>query len=246
MFKNNFCSAIIVAAGRGNRMGTDVSKQFLHLGGKPILAYALEKFQRCEAIDEIILVTRKDYIKYCRKELVQAYGFTKVKKIVAGGSERQDSVYKGLNEVDKRSAIVAVHDGVRPFVNVADIQKTIMSAVRCGSGILGVRAKDTIKICNPKKVVASTPVRDYMWYIQTPQTFKYDILMDAYKKAERDDFLGTDDSMLVERLGVQVKIVEGSYNNIKITTIEDLTVGEAYLNMDGVNIGFAGDMDEKN
>lgn len=234
MQKKCFCSAIIPAAGKGTRMGTPISKQFLKLNSKEIIVYTLEKFEQCEEIDEIIVVTGKETITYI-KNLVETYHLNKVSKIVEGGKERQDSVYSGIQNVNKNVNIILVHDGVRPFVNQSDIRKTIEIAEKQGACILGVPTKDTIKICAANQDVVRTPERKTLWSIQTPQTFQKEILMCAYTKAYEDGFVGTDEAMLVERLGIPVKVVEGSYDNIKITTKEDLYVAQAFLERGGVN-----------
>lgn len=221
-----FCSAIIVAAGKGRRMKTQISKQFLELKGKPVIAHTLEKFQRCKKVNEIIIVTGKNDIDFCRTEIVEKYQFTKVTQIIAGGVERQDSVFNGIKVVNQDTDIVMVHDGVRPFVKIKDIEKTIRCASRQKACVLGVKARDTIKVCNSENKIKSTPDRSHLWSIQTPQTFEYAVLLHAYEKAAEDHFLGTDDSMLVERLGIEVTVIEGSYDNIKITTIEDMIIGE--------------------
>lgn len=230
-----FCSVIIVAAGTGRRMKTKVTKQFMELQGRPVVAHAIEKFQKCEKIQEIIIVTGKDSFEYCQKEIVEKFGFTKVKKIVAGGTERQYSVYNGLQAVNSETDIVLVHDGVRPFIKIKDIEKTILEAVRKKACVLGVHVRDTIKICNSENKIVNTPERSRLWAIQTPQTFQYSLLLEAFHKAEEDHFLGTDDSMLVERLGVQVSVIEGSHDNIKITTIEDMIVAEAIANRNKIS-----------
>lgn len=222
MYNDKFCSAIIVAAGQGRRMGTKVSKQFLEFEGRPILAYTLKKFQDCKEIDEIIVVTNEENIDYCKLNIVDKYSFDKVRDIVAGGSERQFSVYNGISQVSKRSDIVLIHDGVRPFVKVENILDTIKGAIDNRACILGVKAKDTIKITNKNNVIINTPNRDDLWYIQTPQSFEYKLIKESYEKALKDGIFVTDDAMIVERLGIDVMITEGSYDNIKITTMEDL------------------------
>lgn len=224
-----YCTAIIVAAGKGRRMGTEISKQFLELGNLPVLVHTLKKFQNCAKVDEIVIVTGRECIEYCRKEFVDKYHIEKVTQIVAGGRERQDSVYNGLKVVSEKTEIVAVHDGVRPFVRVTDIEKTIKEAQRNKACALGVHATDTVKICNSENVIIHTPNRSKLWYVQTPQTFQYDILKRAYEEAVKNRFIGTDEAMLVEKIGVPVKVVEGSYDNIKITTISDMVIGEALL-----------------
>lgn len=230
MYKGFNCSVVIVAAGSGKRMGTDISKQFLSIQNKPVVVYTLEKFSQIDEIDEIILVTKKEFIEYCKNDIVDKYNIKKVSKIIEGGKERQNSVFKGIEAIENKNSIVLIHDGVRPFVKKEHILKTIESAENCGTGVLGARAKDTIKICDKNNMVIDTPDRNFMWYIQTPQTFKYDLIYKAHFMADKEGFLGTDDAMLAERYDIPVKIIEGDYNNIKITTIEDLALSEAILN----------------
>lgn len=224
-----YSSVVIVAAGKGKRMGADLNKQYLKLDGKEILAHTIEKFQQCDQIDEIIIVTAIDEIEYCRKHIWQAYGFTKIKNIVAGGRERQDSVYNGLLEVSKQSQIVLIHDGARPLIRSKQIEESIETASQVGGCVVGVPVKDTIKICDHNQVVRQTPSRDTLWLVQTPQTFKYDLIMKAYKAGIEKNLLVTDDSMMVEALGYPVKIIQGRYDNIKITTPEDLIVAKGML-----------------
>ena len=222
-------SAIILAAGRGSRMKTSISKQYLNLKGKPILHHTLDVFFACLDIDEIILVIsdRDEDICYnlVLKELIQ----TKTLKVVYGGDERQDSVYNGLYHVDANTDIVVIHDGARPFVTAEDITKTIKSAEKFGATALGVPIKETIKIVDERGFVERTPDRDGIWKIQTPQAFKYSLVRQAYGFANSKKIKGTDDSMLVEALGEPVKIIEGSYSNIKITTYEDLILAESII-----------------
>lgn len=223
------CSVIIVAAGKGKRMGTDINKQFIKLNDKSILVYTIECFNKCEAINEIVVVTSEDYINYCKDEIIDKYEFKKDIKIVAGGKERQDSVYNGLKTIASNTDIVLIHDGVRPFIEQRHINNVIKNAYESDACVLGVKVKDTIKLSNDSGFVVSTPKRDNMWAIQTPQAFKYGLIVEAYECAIKDNFLGTDDSMLVERLGYKVKIEEGSYSNIKITTKDDLITAKIIL-----------------
>ena len=216
-------SAIIVAAGIGKRMGADIPKQFLELDNKPILAYTLEAFELSEDIDEIIIVTNEENIPYVRD--TAALPFKKVKAVVAGGSERQYSVANGLKAVSKDTETVLIHDGVRPFISRECIHNIIEETKVHGCCVLGMPVKDTVKICSQDGFVETTPKRELLWQAQTPQAFRYDIIVKAHKKAQEDDFLGTDDSMLTERLGCKTKMVMGSYENIKITTPEDLDIG---------------------
>ncbi|NLY66477.1 MAG: 2-C-methyl-D-erythritol 4-phosphate cytidylyltransferase [Tissierellia bacterium] len=228
MYKKQFVSVIVAAAGMSNRMGSKVNKQFIFLKDKPILAHTIEKFERCEYVDEIIVVAREDEINYCKKEIVKKYKFQKVSKIVRGGKERQDSVYNGILALDERTGIVISHDGARPFVEVKNIIDVIEGAYKYGACIIGVPVKDTIKVVENNNI-NKTPERSLLWQAQTPQCFKKEVLMEGYRKAIEDNFVGTDDSMLVERLGMDVKIIMGSYENIKITTPEDIIIAESIL-----------------
>lgn len=223
------CSVIIVAAGKGKRMSTDISKQFIKLNDKPILVYTIECFDKCEVIDDIVVVTSRDYMDYCKDEIIDKYEFKNDIKIIVGGKERQDSVYNGLKTIASNTDIVLIHDGVRPFIEQRHINNVIKSAYESDACVLGVKVKDTIKLSDNSGFVVSTPKRDNMWAIQTPQAFKYGLILEAYEHAIKDNFLGTDDSMLVERLGYKVKIEEGSYNNIKITTKDDLITAKIIL-----------------
>lgn len=220
---SNSVGVVIVAAGRGTRMGTVESKQYLLLQGKPIIVHTLEVFQQHDLISEIVLVTGKEDIERCR-EWIQLYKLDKVKAIVPGGSERQHSVHKGLLKLTTQW--VMVHDGVRPFVQPIEIEACYKRAKQIGASVLAVPVKDTIKQVDNEGKVLSTPDRRSLWAIQTPQTFRLSELLDAYAVAERDGFLGTDDSSLAERAGIPVSVVEGSYRNIKITTPDDLDFAE--------------------
>lgn len=221
-----FCSAIIVAAGSGKRMGADIPKQFLNLCGKTIIEYTAAVFSGCSAINEIILVSSEEGIEECKK----IFDKSDIKiKYVIGGKERYDSVYNGLKALDEKTSVVVIHDGVRPFVNNDIIEKSIEAAIEYGASAAGVKSKDTVKICDENGYIISTPVRDFVYNIQTPQTFKKEIILKAYEKAFERGIFGTDDAALVENIGLPVKIIEGSYNNIKITTPDDLIVGEKIL-----------------
>lgn len=216
---------IIVAAGTGSRMKTPESKQYLMLGDKPILAHTLERFQTMACVDAIVLVVGAGDV--ARGEAyVSRYGLTKVAAVTAGGAERQASVREGLRALPEGTAWVAVHDGVRPFIGEALVRRCLQEARQTGAAVLAVPVKDTIKVADSNGVIQSTPDRRSLWAIQTPQAFRLDLLRDAHERAVRDGFTGTDDSMLVERLGVDVRIAEGAYTNIKITTPEDLLWAE--------------------
>ena len=227
MINNKKCTAIITAAGSGKRMGSDQKKQFITLLGKPVIAYTLEKFQNTAEIDEIILVVSEDDIDFCRHEIVEKYGFTKVKSIISGGAERQESVYKGVMLAAESDGLILIHDGVRPFVRKSDIVKTAEAADEFGAAVLAVRVKDSLRSLDGN--ISKSVPRENMWQVQTPQGFRSEIIVEAHKKAAEDGFLGTDDAVLAERLGYNIYLVEGSYDNIKITTPEDLVFSEAVL-----------------
>ncbi len=220
---------IIVAAGSGKRMRSAIAKQYIELKGRTILSYTIETFNNSENIDDIVLVTSSDAVDYVRREIIEKYGFDKVRTIVEGGAERQDSVYKGLKAVDSDTDVVLIHDGVRPFVADKYIAELESIAMEFGGCVLGAPVKDTIKVCDSEGYITDTPKRETLWLAQTPQCFKYDIIMKAYEKAEKEGYRGTDDSMLAERLGIRIKMVKGDYDNIKITTPEDLYMGEVIL-----------------
>lgn len=235
MSVKKYCTAVIPAAGTGIRMGTKTKKQFLKLGEKEIIASTIEKFEQCDVVDEIVLVTAKDTIQLLC-EIVKREKFKKISAVVEGGKERQDSVYAGICAANKNAEIIVVHDGVRPFVTVEDIERTIVTAQQKGACVLGVKAKDTVKICNEKNEIVTTPPRNLVWYIQTPQAFQKDLLLRAFKRAERENFVGTDESVLVERDGNVVFVVEGHYENIKITTPDDMVIGEAFFKKEKENL----------
>ena len=222
------CTAVIVAAGKGKRMGTEISKQFLPLCGKEILTHTVEKFEAAKHIRDIVLVTGQDSLQDVR-DMVQEYNWKKVVSVVAGGKERQDSVWNGLQAVSADTEIVLIHDGVRPFVTEEILNDSIETAMETGGCVAGVPAKDTIKVCNEENIAVATPDRSALWQIQTPQTFRKELILQAYAQAKEDGFSGTDDASLAEHRGYPVKVIMGSYRNIKITTREDLLVGEAFL-----------------
>jgi 2-C-methyl-D-erythritol 4-phosphate cytidylyltransferase len=213
--------AVIVAAGKGSRMKTTESKQFLQLGNRPILVHTLQLFQSITEIGQIMLVVGEADLERCHS-YVREYSLDKVVQVIAGGKERQDSVYKGLMALSADSEWVLVHDGVRPFVTPEQVLACWDKAKEQEAAVLAVSVKDTIKIVDTKGQIQSTPDRRSLWAIQTPQAFRVSLLKEAHMQAERDGFVGTDDAMLVERLGVPVHVVEGDYYNIKITTPEDL------------------------
>ena len=219
---------VIVAAGTGSRMNMGINKQFIKLEGKEIIAYTIEKFYNNSNIEDIVVVVKEDESEFFKKEILDKYNFKNV-KIAYGGKERQDSVYNGLKLLDEKCDVVLIHDGARPFVSDKIIDKSIEEAKENKAIVVGVPVKDTIKVIDNDKNIVDTPNRSVLWAVQTPQTFDYNILIDAYKDAFKNKFYGTDDAMLVERIGYKVKMLEGSYNNIKITTQEDLNIGSQIL-----------------
>ncbi|MFH5186662.1 2-C-methyl-D-erythritol 4-phosphate cytidylyltransferase [Paenibacillus sp. TAB 01] len=216
---------VVVAAGKGSRMRTQESKQYLQLAGKPILVHTLLLFQRMEQVDTIVLVTGPEDVERCR-DYVERYKLSKVEHIVAGGKERQDSVHKGLTVLKDRVQWIMVHDGVRPFAAADRIAACWHKAMETDAAVLAVPVKDTIKVVDSEGTIVSTPDRRSLWAIQTPQAFRFSLLLQAYEQAEQEGFTGTDDAMLVERMGTNVCVVESDYYNIKITTPEDLPWAE--------------------
>lgn len=222
---------IMLAGGKGKRMGTKVSKQYLLLDEKPVLFYSLKAFE--EHVDEIIVVAAKGEEEYCKENIVDKYGIEKVSAVVTGGAERYLSVYEGLKAIKKtgEETYVLIHDGARPFICGDVIKKTIEKVEETGACIVAVPSKDTVKIGNTDNIVESTPDRRNVWLVQTPQAFEYEAIFEAYKKAiasGRDDI--TDDSMVMESFGdKEIHFVEGNYDNIKLTTPEDLIHGMAIL-----------------
>lgn len=224
------CTAIVLAAGQGKRMGTKVQKQYLEILGKPVLFYSLDTFQKSDIIDEIILVVGENQEEYCQKEIVEKFGITKASKIVRGGSERYDSVWNGL-QVMTEDGFVFIHDGARPFVTeeiLAHAYKAVQEEKAC---VVGMPAKDTIKIVDDNRFAKETPDRNYVWLVQTPQVFETSLIKKAYSLLMKQEIIQvTDDAMVVEKmLQRNVKLVEGSYENIKITTPEDLKIAETIL-----------------
>ena len=220
---------VIVAAGSGSRMKRDINKQFIKLDGKEIIAYTIEKFYKSEDIDDIVIVIKENEEKYFIENIINKYGFDNI-KIAYGGKERQDSVYNGIKKLNRNCEIVLIHDGARPFVNEDIIKNSIKEAKENNAVVVGVPVKDTIKVVDSDGNIVDTPNRSLLWSVQTPQSFKYEIITKAYEYAYSNDYYGTDDAMLVEHIGYNVKMIEGSYDNIKITTEEDLHFGIQILN----------------
>lgn len=232
-------AAVVLAAGQGKRMGTETAKQYLLLDGKPVLYYALHAFEKSE-VDIIVLVTGKDEIEYCKEEIVNKFGFQKVRAVVPGGKERYHSVACGIQALKKLAEdieVVHIHDGARPFVTPAMISKLNKETRQKEACVIGTPVKDTIKIADEDGCCAQTPPRNMVWAVQTPQTFSFELVSDAYEKllACEEKLLSqgvqiTDDAMVVEKMtDKKVSLVEGEYTNIKLTTPEDLVIAEAFL-----------------
>lgn len=222
-------AAIITAAGLGKRFGEGTPKQFVPIGGEPVLVRCIKNFSNCGSIADIVVVVPPDRVEYTQNEIVNKFRLEKVSKIVPGADERQHSVQKGFLSISDKPDIVVVHDGVRPFINNGIIERVIGEAVNCGAAICAVQATDTVKQSSPDMHIEHTLPRDTIWLAQTPQAFRYEILREAMERARKDGYTGTDESLLVERMGVKVKLVPGSPHNIKITTKEDIHLAELIL-----------------
>ncbi|MFC1498106.1 2-C-methyl-D-erythritol 4-phosphate cytidylyltransferase [Verrucomicrobiota bacterium] len=221
---------VIVAGGKSERMGPKVDKAFLSLGTKPILAYSLEAFEKCQDIDGVILVVRKDRLEAARG-MVQLYGCSKVKKVIAGGTTRQVSVSNGLAQLNDEVKIVSVHDGARPFVTPQLISMTIATAKRYGTGVAAVKITDTVKFVEKGVTVSKTIDRSKLWAVQTPQTFKRKLLFEAYDLVEKKKLTVTDEASAVENICEDVRLVSAPLSNIKITVPEDLPFAAALLKL---------------
>ncbi len=224
-------AAVIVSAGKGHRLPGEKKKQFLSLAGKPILCHTLDPFEACPSIDFIHLVVGQEDMAYTLQEIVEAYGYRKISQIVPGGKLRQESVKNGIDTLPSDVNIVAIHDGVRPFVTQRMIEESIRGARQFKAVVLAIPVKETIKMAGEDRIVLKTLDRESLWQIQTPQTFQLDLIRQALHKATEDGFIGTDDASLVERIGGEVHILPGSHTNIKITTPEDLILGHLILKM---------------
>ena len=221
--------AIIVAAGKGSRMRGSLRKQYITLDGIPILGHTLNLFERCATVNQIIVVVPDEDLDFCRQKILKPAKFQKHVDLIAGGPQRQDSVYNALKIIEADEGIVIVHDGVRPFVQQAQLVACIKGATELGACILGIPAFDTVKKVNPKGEIIKTHQRDTLWLAQTPQVFEVNLIKKAHEKAKQEGFAGTDDAALVERLGAVVKIIPGSRSNIKITNSEDLNLARAII-----------------
>ena len=228
--------AVVLAAGSGSRMNSDVKKQYMEIGGKPLIYYSLKTFEE-SIIDDIVLVVSRGDIDYVRAEIVQKYGFDKVTAIVEGGLYRYHSVRLGLEAAAKDCDYAFIHDGARPFVTKDIILRALHAVKEYGACVVGMPVKDTIKIADEKGFAATTPDRNLTWMVQTPQAFSYKMILELYQRLDREEgelmakgINITDDAMVVEYFSdKKIKLVEGSYTNIKITTPEDIPAAEAIL-----------------
>ncbi len=210
-------------------MGSATPKQFLILGGLPLLAHSLRTLEASESVSSIVLAAPQADLDYCTRDIVERYGFKKVRHIVAGGAERQDSVRLGLAAIGSEADIVLVHDAVRPFLTPEMITQVVAAAVKHGAAIVAIPMRDTVKRVGADGLIEETVDRKPLWLAQTPQAFKRALLEEAHEKALRNGMRATDDAQLVERLGHRVAIVEGSTDNVKVTRPEDLAMGESIL-----------------
>ncbi len=225
------CTALVVAAGVGRRMGSSVKKQYMELGGKPVLYFSLKAFQNSGIIDEIVLVVGEEDLTYVRSEVVDKYGFTKVIGIVPGGKERYDSVWQGLLALPDDEGYVFLHDGARPFVTEEIIRRGYDAVSQYRACAAGMPSRDTVKLADADDFVLSSPNRDQVWLMQTPQVFEIPLIKEAYGKfMQQEEKRATDDAMVAEQmLKVPVKLFAGSYENMKITLPEDVKLAEAIL-----------------
>lgn len=238
------CTAILLAAGSGRRMGGDVAKQYMQLGGRPLICHSLQAVEASAVIDDCILVTGADDVSYVKTEIVECYGFHKVDRIVAGGRERYDSVYNALQVIKQKDmripnegGFIFIHDGARPFLTEEILTRTLQAVSEDHACVAGMPVKDTIKIVDDKGYASQTPDRNSLWQVQTPQVFDTPLIIEAYERLMQNkeelaarEIRITDDAMVVETLmNHPVRLVVGSYENIKITTPEDLAVAEAFL-----------------
>ncbi len=222
-------AAIIPAGGAGIRMGQKIPKPYLSFASAPIVVHTLRVFQESDLIDDIFLVVQEKDKAYVEEDVIHPYSLNKVRAIIPGGKERQDSIHNALPFLQSDHEIVVIHDGVRPLIEQALLERTIDTAIKDGAAITGLPVKDTVKRVLPSGEVDMTIDRENLYLIQTPQAFRKEILAKAYEMAYKEQFYGTDDASLVERLGIPVKVIRGSYENIKITTPDDLLLAEYFV-----------------
>ena len=226
---NSKVCTLIPAAGKGSRMAHSLKKPYLKLAKKPILAHTIQRFEQNTAVDTIFVIVNEGDFTECHATVLEPYSFTKVQKLVPGGETRQSSVYNGLRALSADVDFVIVHDGVRPFVTDETIFECLTAANEYGAAAAAVPVKDTIKIADENGFISETPERESLWAVQTPQVFQKSLLEEAHQTAQEHQRTGTDDAALVEQLGFPVKLVKGSYANLKITTPVDLRIAEVLL-----------------
>ncbi len=226
---NSRVCTLIPAAGKGSRMAHSVKKPYLKLAEKPILAHTIQCFEQNSAVDAIFVIVDQADFSECHATVLHPCAFTKVQKLVEGGETRQMSVYNGIRALSADVDFVIVHDGVRPFVTDEIIFACLAAADECGAAVAAVPVKDTIKVANADSFIVETPAREQLWAVQTPQVFRKSLLEEAHQTAQARQLTATDDAALVEQLGFPVKLVKGSYANLKITTPIDLQVAEVLL-----------------
>ena len=225
------CTAIVLSAGQGKRMGSKVQKQYMEMEGRPVLYYSLAVFENSPLIDDIVLVVGEGQEAFVCTEIIEKYRFSKVCAVVCGGKERYDSVWQGLKALPEPDGYVFIHDGARPFINEEMLQRGCAAVKESGACVAGMPSKDTVKLAGENNYIKETPKRNHVWIIQTPQIFEVPLIREAYSKLMQEEHIEvTDDAMAVEQmLGVPVKLFEGSYQNIKITTPEDTNSARACL-----------------
>ncbi|MDO5717243.1 MAG: 2-C-methyl-D-erythritol 4-phosphate cytidylyltransferase [Tissierellia bacterium] len=230
MISGNKVCVLIAAAGMSHRMKSAINKTFLEIDGKTVLAHSIEKFEKCPYVDEILVLARAEELEYVREHIVGRGNYQKVTKVVAGGMTRQESIKKGLAQVSSSMDILLTHDGARPFVHVETINRALESVLLKRACVVGVPVKDTIKTVwdDGSTIVHLTPKRSLLWAAQSPQVFFAKDLHDAYAHALKEGIEATDDSSLVEKIGIEVHMVSGTYDNIKITTPEDMILAELF------------------
>jgi len=210
-------------------MKSGINKQYMLLNSRPILSYSLDFFEKLDIVEQIVVITGEHELDYCEQEVIKRFKYNKVSAVLPGGKERQDSVLIGLHKLGSDTNLVAVHDGARPLLSSGLFSRLFKQAEEWGAAIPGIPSKDTLKMVDGESFVRQTLDRTSIYAIQTPQIFKYAELMTAYRKAYEENFQGTDDASLFERYIGRVRLVEGEYNNLKITTPEDLIIAEALL-----------------
>ncbi|MFC1895740.1 2-C-methyl-D-erythritol 4-phosphate cytidylyltransferase [Thermodesulfobacteriota bacterium] len=226
-------ACVIVAAGQGVRMRSEQRKQYMDLGGRPVLARTVDVFDACSIINDIYLVIPKGDHDFCEQSIVPPRDSCKRVVLVSGGCTRQESVYNGLTALDESTELVVIHDGVRPFVTEDDISATVRGAGAHGACVLAVPSQDTLKEVGTDRRILTTLSRQTVWFAQTPQAFRYRCILEAHERARADGFEATDDACLVERLGKTVRVVQGTKHNIKITTNQDMDLARALLSIVG-------------